>query len=138
MAHSTIVQSTMQQLKLKQQDREMLRQSKEPVIILFKGYEQTQVYDNLFVKNQLNRWTNAKVIVTCNESHFQHRGYTDFFLNDPSNPQLSSLSVYRSPKFIQQEAQQKLQANALVGKKRAALTHNPAQLTLKHRAKQQS
>ncbi len=97
------VRLALQHLGFKRPDIEALKH--QPLVILFKNYEQLGAYDNLYVKNQLQQWSKVKVLVTCRTDFFQHRGYQSCFLSDPANPQMDSLIVHQIPHFAPQEAE---------------------------------
>eukprot|EP01099_Mayorella_cantabrigiensis_P005199 TRINITY_DN4072_c0_g1_i1.p1 TRINITY_DN4072_c0_g1~~TRINITY_DN4072_c0_g1_i1.p1 ORF type:complete len:656 (-),score=17.14 TRINITY_DN4072_c0_g1_i1:4-1971(-) len=97
------VHLALKRLGFKRPDIEALK--RQPLVILFKNYEQLGAYDNLYVKNQLRQWPNVKVLVTCRADFFQHRDYQSCFLSDPANPQMDSLLVHTLPHFAPQEAE---------------------------------
>jgi uncharacterized protein YjbI with pentapeptide repeats len=97
------VRLALQSLGFKRPDIEALK--RQPLVILFKNYEQLGAYDNLYVKNQLRQWHYVKVVVTCRADFFQHRDYQSCFLSDPANPQMDSLLVHTMPHFAPQEAE---------------------------------
>ena len=70
---------------------ELTKQTTKKVIILFENYERLSVYENLYVKNELSKWLQLKMLITCDKAFFQHRDYASCILPDPSFMDLNSI-----------------------------------------------
>lgn len=108
------VELSLKKLKFTTSEINELKQTNN-ILILFKNYEQLGVYDNLYVRNQLSKWNNVKVLVTCGSDFFQHRSFYNCFLSDPNNPDLTSLSYHYIEHFAPLEAQKE---RVYVGKRK--------------------
>lgn len=70
---------------------EFTKQTKEKMIILFENYERLGVYGNLYVKNELSKWLQLKMLITCGKDFFQHRDYASCILPDPGFMDLNTI-----------------------------------------------
>ena len=61
-----------------------------PIVFVFKNYQHTGSYDNLYIQNALANWLDAKVVVTCSGDYFNRHDSSLCFLSDPTNPDRSS------------------------------------------------
>jgi hypothetical protein len=99
------VQLELQKMDISSHSDTLALRKSQQIVLLFKGYENC-VYNNLYVKNHLWQWPHVKVLVTCCANVFQHRGYSNCFLSDPSNPHLDSLLVHEVSSFVTKEVQE--------------------------------